>query len=79
LQVAAESGAIGLLTFLPILIGPLIMLEGLRRTSPARDVRVLASGVEISLVCYLVASVALHSSYPRYLWIVLALATAAGG
>jgi putative inorganic carbon (hco3(-)) transporter len=79
LQVAAESGAIGLLTFVPILLLPLIRLERLRRTSPAQDVSLLASGVEISLVCYLVASVALHSSYPRYLWIVLALATAAGG
>jgi putative inorganic carbon (hco3(-)) transporter len=82
LQVAAESGVVGLLAFLPIIFGPLIALERTRLATPtesasAAEWRALAAGVVISLGCYLAASVMLHASYPRYLWMLLALAVAA--
>jgi putative inorganic carbon (HCO3(-)) transporter len=78
LQVAAESGVVGLLAFLPIIIGPLVTLELTRRRSgPVREWRELATGLEIGLLCYLVASLLLHASYPRYLWMLLALTVAA--
>jgi O-antigen ligase len=76
LQVAAETGAAGLLTFLPVVIGAVFSLERARRGAHPGEWRDLAGGVEIALFCYLVASLTLHASYPRYLWILLALATA---
>jgi len=77
LQVAAESGVVGLLTFLPIIIGPLVTLELTRRSAGVGEWRELAFGLEVGLLCYLLASVLLHASYPRYLWMLLALAVAA--
>jgi putative inorganic carbon (hco3(-)) transporter len=77
LQVAAETGALGLLTFLPIVIGALVAVERTRRAAAPGEWRDIVSGVEIALLCYLVASVMLHASYPRYLWILLALTAAA--
>ena len=77
LQVAAETGVMGLITFLPIIVAPLVALERTRRSSASTEWRELAFGVEVALVCYLVASVMLHASYPRYLWMLLALAVAA--
>jgi putative inorganic carbon (HCO3(-)) transporter len=82
LQVAAETGSLGLLAFLPAVLGPLVALERTRRatrSSPGqtRDWRELTFGVEVALGCYLMASLMLHGSYPRYLWMLLALAVAA--
>jgi O-antigen ligase len=82
LQVAAETGALGLVTFLPAIVGPLVHLELTRRlvstgSSSLPEWRELAAGLEIALFCYLVASVMLHASYPRYLWMLLALTVAA--
>jgi hypothetical protein len=37
----------------------------------------LAFGTEVALACYLLSSTLLHGSYPRYLWMLLALAVAA--
>lgn len=82
LQVAAETGSLGLLTFLLAALGPLLGLERMRRAA-RRSVGTdpewleLTVGVEIALACYLAASVTLHASYPRYLWMLLALAMAA--
>jgi putative inorganic carbon (HCO3(-)) transporter len=82
LQVAAETGALGLLTFLPVVFGPLIALEQTRRAArpgsgPTGEWLELTFGVEIALACYLMASLMLHGSYPRYLWMLLGLAVAA--
>jgi O-antigen ligase len=82
LEVAAETGSFGLLAFLPAVFGPLLVLERTRRGAdrglgPARQWRELSLGIEIALACYLIASLMLHGSYPRYLWMLLALAVAA--
>jgi O-antigen ligase len=82
LEVAAETGAIGLLAFMPAVIGPLVALERTRRTAgtgvgEAREWYELAFGIELALASYLAASLLLHGSYPRYMWVLLALAVAA--
>ena len=81
LQVAAETGALGLLTFVPAVVGPLVLLGMMRRVSRTGSAQMvewqtLSAGVEIALVCYLVASLMLHASYPRYLWMLLGIAVA---
>lgn len=82
LQVLAETGAVGLLAFLPAAFGPLLVLERTRRgarssTLATSEWRELAFGTEVALACYLLSSIMLHGSYPRYLWMLLALAVAA--
>jgi O-antigen ligase len=82
LQVAAETGSVGLLTFLPVVFGLLLALERMRHatrpgTSQTREWLQLTFGVELALGCYLLASLMLHGSYPRYLWMLLARAVAA--
>jgi O-antigen ligase len=82
LEILAETGAIGLLAFLPVAFGPLLALIRAQRspTSGAAEDDAwheLAFGVALALVAYLLASLLLHGSYPRYLWILLALAVAA--
>jgi putative inorganic carbon (hco3(-)) transporter len=82
LQVLAETGAIGLLAFVPAVFGPLVALERTRRAAGSSALlgpewQELAFGTEIALACYLLSSTMLHGSYPRYLWMLLALAVAA--
>jgi len=82
LQVLAETGAVGLLVFLPAVLGPLVALERTRRTARsatlvAPEWHELAFGTEVALACYLLSSTMLHGSYPRYLWMLLALTVAA--
>jgi putative inorganic carbon (HCO3(-)) transporter len=82
LQVLAETGAIGIVAFLPAVFGPLLALERMRRatkssTPTASEWQELAFGTEVALGCYLLSSTMLHASYPRYLWMLLALAVAA--
>jgi putative inorganic carbon (HCO3(-)) transporter len=82
LQVLAETGAVGLVAFLPAVLGPLLALERTRRAPVSRTLiapewHELAFGTEVGLACYLLSSTMLHGSYPRYLWMLLALAVAA--
>jgi putative inorganic carbon (HCO3(-)) transporter len=82
LQVLAETGALGLLVFLPAVFGPLLALERTRRatrssTPEGSEWNELAFGSEVALACYLLSSTLLHGSYPRYLWMLLALVVAA--
>jgi putative inorganic carbon (hco3(-)) transporter len=82
LEVAAETGSLGLLAFVPAVIWPLLALERTRAgvdrgPGPTHEWRELSLGIEIALVCYLMASVMLQGSYPRYLWMLVALAVAA--
>jgi O-antigen ligase len=83
LQVLAETGAVGLLAFLPAVFAPLLALERMRRASGSSRLvvpewRELAFGTEVAMACYLVSSAMLQGSYPRYLWMLLALTVAAG-
>ena len=80
LQVAAETGVPGLLTFGAVMI--LACAALLRRRAAAlaagdRTVDGLATACLLALVAYLVGSVFLPSAYPRYLWVLVGLGMAA--
>ena len=83
LQVLAETGAIGI-----VASARRIRTAARPGANPARQAvqhaaraasewRELAFGTEVALGCYLLSSTMLHASYPRYLWMLLALAVAA--
>ena len=77
LEVAAETGVMGLLGFAALLAYPIAGLlrthAWLQRQGRLRDAqRVAAFG--ISLFGYLMGSLFLHLSYPRYFWLLLGIA-----
>ncbi len=79
LEIAAETGLLGLLTFGLVVAA---CFAGLRRARVAfraagrPDLADLARGVEIGLIGYLVSSIFLHGHHIRYLWLFFALAAA---
>ena len=75
-SVAAETGTFGLVLFLAVFIVTMRRLLGARRWWHASrpDVAHLAVGFFLAIVAYLVSGIALHLSYERYLWFLLALA-----
>ncbi len=80
LQVAAETGVPGLLTFGAAMV--LACAALLRRRAAAlaagdRTVDGLATACLLALAAYLVGSVFLPSAYPRYLWVIVGLGMAA--
>ena len=79
-SVAAESGTLGLIAFLAIFVVTMRNLFRARRWWKASrpDLAHLAVGLLLGLVAYLVSGLALHLSYERYLWFLLALAGIAG-
>jgi O-antigen ligase len=79
LQMAAETGLIGLLAFLGMLW---VLLHGIddarRRTQYSdRELWGLVCGLELGVLVLLATSVFLHASYVRYFWLLLALVAAA--
>jgi O-antigen ligase len=73
----AELGLVGALPLFALL------WMGLRRAWQARfgagrERRLLAEGCLVAWIAFLVSAIALHLSYPRYLWIFLGLAFTAG-
>lgn len=80
LQIAAETGVVGLGVF-AVIIGLTLAAfwSAVRRFSSARDLRSASVTVSLALgfVGYLVSSVILHGDYMRYFWILVALAIAA--
>jgi hypothetical protein len=78
LELAAESGMVGLVLF-GLIVGSL--LRGLRHAgaavSPAdRERADLAHACRLSLLAYLFTAIFLHLSYVRYFWLLVALASA---
>jgi putative inorganic carbon (HCO3(-)) transporter len=77
LEIAAERGLIGLLTF-----GALIVIAGHRIVRARRKLRSaglddpahIATAIAISLFGFGVSAMFLHGAYARYLWIVIGLA-----
>lgn len=79
LEIAAEGGAIGLATF-GLLVG--LAFRSIERTRRSLqrgedvDSANMLAALEVGIIGYLAASVLLHDAFPRYLWLLLALAYA---
>jgi O-antigen ligase len=81
LEVAAETGIVGMAAFALLLLHPIAgtirTRSALRDQGLSRDAQhVVAFG--IALGGYLVGSLFLHLSYPRYFWLLLGIAIAVG-
>jgi O-antigen ligase len=77
LEALAETGIIGATALLVVLWLALRGAWRARQRLADRD-GVLAEGVFVALLSFLVAALFLHSTYPRYLWIFAGLAFVAG-
>ena len=77
LEIAAETGVLGLLVFLSILVAALEPLwRASRRLGRHPDLASLAAALFLSLFANLTSSVFLSLSYQRYFWLLVALCTA---
>jgi O-antigen ligase len=79
LQLAAETGIVGLSAFALVLGIVFRDLDRARRRLEQRDrgIWAIVCGLELALIVSLVASVFLHAAYIRYFWLLIGLATAA--
>ncbi|HET9520809.1 MAG TPA: O-antigen ligase family protein [Candidatus Limnocylindrales bacterium] len=79
LGIAAETGSLGLLTFVGAVGVTMWQLARVRRMAMKvrPDLAAMATGFLLALVGYLASGLFLHLSYARYYWLVLALAGAA--
>jgi hypothetical protein len=78
-EMAAETGFLGIGTFLAMVTVTMVRLWKLRRQAVGvrPDIANLATSLWFALVAYLGTAVFLHLSYQRYYWFLLALAGAA--
>jgi putative inorganic carbon (hco3(-)) transporter len=79
LEIAAETGFVGLALFAGVVIAAFLGLRRARAVLLARGDRVsadFARAFEIALVGYLVSSVFLHGHFQRYLWLLFGFAAA---
>jgi putative inorganic carbon (hco3(-)) transporter len=79
LEIAAETGLVGLAAFGAVLVACFAALRSARRAALARGDEAtvaLCRGFEIAVVAYLLASVFLHGDYIRYLWMLFGFAAA---
>jgi O-antigen ligase len=79
LQLAAETGLVGLFAFLGMIAMVLLPVNAVRRGLQHGDRQLwgLVCGLELAVLVLLFTSVFLHASYIRYFWLLLALAVAA--
>jgi len=80
LEVAAESGLLGIVVFSSMLLYAAVGPWRARRRLLAQgdvDSAHLMAGLGVAFFGYLVGSLFLHLSYPRYFWLMLGLALAA--
>lgn len=79
LQLAAETGVLGLGAFFAVLGAVFVGLERARRRHFRRDKEMWAiiCGLELALIISLTTSLFLHAAYVRYFWLLLGLCVAA--
>jgi O-antigen ligase len=79
LGLGAETGLLGLLTFLSIIVVTLRDLlrtrKQLMQTDPSSAL--IATGFFLTILSYLVTGMALHFAFVRYFWLMMALAASA--
>lgn len=71
LEIAAETGIVGLAVFAGVVVAAFLALRQARRVSGD-----FARAFEIALVGYLISSVFLHGHFQRYLWLLFGFAAA---
>jgi putative inorganic carbon (hco3(-)) transporter len=79
LEMAAETGLVGLIAFLAIPFSLIVALVRLRRRYHGRDREYedLAIAFTLSISAYLATGIFLHLAFQRYYWLLLAMAGAA--
>ena len=79
LQLAAETGVIGLVAFSLVIWMVLHPIDRARRLTryDDRELWGLVCGLELGVLVFLSTSIFLHAAYIRYAWLLLALAVAA--
>jgi putative inorganic carbon (HCO3(-)) transporter len=79
LEMAAETGAVGLICFMAIIGQLAIRLWRERKELAGKDSEAsdLATAFFLSIIAYLVSGIFEHLAYPRYFWLLIALATVA--
>jgi O-antigen ligase len=79
LSTAAETGTLGLICFMAILLITLWQLALARRRWVGRrtDLTNMVTGFGLAVATYMTTGIFLHLSYIRYFWLVMALAGAA--
>jgi O-antigen ligase len=79
LETAAETGILGLITFVGAILVTLIQLARARAAALRRgreDLAAMATGFLLAILSYMATGIFLHLSYARYFWLMLALAGA---
>jgi O-antigen ligase len=79
LEIAAETGLLGMLTFALLLVGLAHSLRHARRIfqqSGQPGYIYLVDALAISLIGYLAGSLFLHAAFPRYFWLLTAIVLA---
>jgi O-antigen ligase len=75
--VAAESGVLGLLVFVAILLLAVRRLAAVRRRwGPNAEIGAYATGFILAIFVYMATGLFLHLAYQRYFWLLIALAAA---
>ncbi len=77
LEVAAETGVVGLATFLVLIIGAVQCIFWARRTFRQiglKDGAHIVTGFGLGLLGYLTAALFIHGAYPRYFYLLIGLA-----
>jgi len=79
LEMAAETGALGLTCFMAIIVQLVIRLWKERKQLAGKDSEAsdLATAFFLSIIAYLTSAIFEHLAYPRYFWLLIALATVA--
>ncbi len=80
-EIIAETGALGLITFLGVIIALFIGLNAVRRQTkkfdPESDWPTWIISLQIAIISYLTTSIFLHGDYIRYLLFLISLGAAA--
>lgn len=78
IEIAAETGMLGIIAFLALLIGGVRALRRCRRWSHAADppARGLTEGLALGIFAFLVSSLFLHAAHARIFWLLAAIALA---
>lgn len=76
LEALAELGLLGAIPLLSVLGIALVGSWQLRRRTDGTD-RLLAEGVFVAMLAFMISSLTLHMAYTRYLWMVVGLSLAA--